>query len=108
MSKKSKHIHKYIRVNGKHVKIFKCAFPDCVFSLNFGQFELLLGRYGLCNGCNSQFIITEDNLNEDEPKCINCKFKSVIGNNISQSLNDNIEEITITDLDGFLEIKGLL
>lgn len=103
MAKRNKHIHKFIRVNGKHVKIFKCAFPDCNFILNSGQFEILLGRYGLCNSCNEKFIMTEDSLNEDLPLCINCKFKSTI-NSVT---NAKVDELTIEDLDGFLSIKGI-
>lgn len=109
MSKKNKHIHKLIKVNGKHIKLFKCAFPDCSYYLNQGQFELLLGKYSICNNCGSKFIMNEDSLNEDLPNCVECKLKAIISNNVSNSLTKQLaEEITITDmLDGYLDIKGI-
>lgn len=107
---KKKHIHRFFRVKGKYTYIFKCAFPDCVFSLNPGQFELLLGRESLCNECDNKLIMTEDSLEENYPKCIKCKFKyiSIINKDSNNNPTSKSEEMSITDtLDGFLEMKGI-
>lgn len=105
MSKKDKHIHKLFRVNGKHNKMFKCAFPDCVFLLHPGQFEILIGRYSLCHSCNNKFVITEQSLDEDMPICDDCRFKTVM---TKIGIDENIvEEVTIDALDDFLSIKGM-
>lgn len=98
---KQKHIHKYIRVNGKFTKIMKCADIHCTFFIHQSQFEILLGRISLCNECGLEFIITIDDLELDLPKCASCKLKKALG------LNRSTDVIEINDLDNFLSLKGI-
>ncbi len=103
---KSKHIHKYFKVNGTNHKIFKCDLDNCSFFIHPGLFGTLIGKVSHCNKCNEHFRMTELSINEDLPICDDCRLNIAI-KNLNKNNEEIIDEVTINDLDDFLEIKGL-
>lgn len=68
--------HKFIQVIGKYIKVWRCAYYDCSFSLHNSMKEMLLGRASKCWNCDTEFRIDERNLDEEMPMCSTCYLKS--------------------------------
>lgn len=74
-NKRKKHTHKFLRVNRKYVKIWKCALPDCNYFIHASMDAIILGKRSICWECDSEFTIDENNLDEDNPTCLSCDLK---------------------------------
>lgn len=73
----SKHVHKYIRVSIRFAMIWKCANPDCSHFMPPHLNGILVGRYSICWQCNDKFVLDDDALSEDMPRCADCRLKDV-------------------------------
>ena len=68
-----KHVHKYMRQQLKHIKVWRCALPDCSHWMPPYLEEMIIGRTSLCWECSEQFTLDEDAIAEDMPRCIKCR-----------------------------------
>jgi hypothetical protein len=71
--KKANHIHKYRLVDIGFSKVQSCAVPNCPHFMPAHLSKLLIGRASICWECDNEFNMTEDNLKEEFPRCMNCK-----------------------------------
>lgn len=77
MSKGSqKHVHKYMQTQLKHVKVWRCALPDCNHWMPPNLDNLLVGRSSICWGCAEKFTLDEIALMDEMPKCFGCRIQS--------------------------------
>ena len=67
-SSKEQHIHTYERPRWNR-NIYRCIAPDCS---HYIQKKLLLGKYGKCPECGSQFILDREKLLRAKPRCDFC------------------------------------
>jgi hypothetical protein len=74
----AKHTHKYIRATLKYASVWRCALPDCTHFIPKHQEPLIEGRYSFCWGCGERFILDEDALKEDMPRCFTCRHPSLV------------------------------
>jgi len=74
----TKHIHKYMRQQLKHVNVWRCGLPTCNHWMPPNLEELLLGRASICNECGVTFPLDEDSMLEDMPRCFKCRHKDEI------------------------------
>ena len=68
-----KHTHRFVRVSGKFVRVWKCADPDCRYLVNQTQEYHVLGNSSLCWGCGAKFVMDEDAMQMDQPECVACR-----------------------------------
>lgn len=75
---RSKHTHKFICVGrrGYDSKIWKCALPDCTWFVHLGLSHVMLGKPSTCWECDETFLINDDSLKDDMPKCADCMFRN--------------------------------
>lgn len=68
-----RHTHRYLRtfpnVNRKEA-IWACTIDGCSHYIPYNT--TVLGRYSLCWNCGEKFMITGDNLSQDQPICPDC------------------------------------
>lgn len=62
------HIHTYERPRWNR-SIYRCIDPSCS---HYIQKRLLVGKYGKCPECGSQFILDREKLLRARPKCDFC------------------------------------
>lgn len=70
----AKHTHQYTKVTGKFTFVWKCADPDCKHFVYGAQEYIVLGRASICWECRQKFTMDEDSMQEDMPRCIDCKL----------------------------------
>jgi hypothetical protein len=71
--KVKKHVHRYFRSHGKHVSVWKCSDMHCPHYVHYSQSYVLISRASICWGCGREFPLDEDALEEDMPRCIECR-----------------------------------
>lgn len=70
MSKKNKHIHKYVRRKLRDAIVYACVLPGCP---HYILPEFLEGRIALCNRCPDKiFVITKAAAKLEKPHCEDC------------------------------------
>ena len=67
------HTHKYIKSSGKFVKSWRCALPDCKHFMHVNLEHLVEGRVSICWTCDAEFVLDEDAMKEDMPRCFTCR-----------------------------------
>ena len=80
-----KHAHKFLRVPAKKTRTWTCT--ECSWFVHEGLAHVLIGKEGVCWGCEDVFTITEAALDEDKPRCDNCRV-GVSDEVIQQMLRD--------------------
>jgi hypothetical protein len=76
-SRNSAHTHKYIKVMGTYVYVWRCADPGCVHFVYKPQEFIISGRYSICWGCGLRFIMDDKSMEEDMPRCLECRNPSI-------------------------------
>lgn len=76
-------VHRLLRVKGS-TKMYRCAHPRCQYQTSK---EFLLGKYSLCNFCESQFTITRKSLRLARPHC-GCQSKGFVKDDILDMLRE--------------------
>lgn len=71
----AKHPHKLILMNKK---TWRCTLEGCAFFVHLGLAHILVGKTGICWGCNEQFMIDEYALKEEMPRCTDCRVAKPI------------------------------
>lgn len=67
-----KHIHKYVRVKSSEratKTFFKCAIAGCVHKV---EKSFAIGRFSICNRCDSTFVLDQRALDLAKPHCLKC------------------------------------
>jgi len=77
----AKHPHLLILMNKK---TWKCALEGCGFFVHLGLAHILIGKTAICWDCQEKFMVSEESLKEEKPRCYECKT----GVNIEQYLKD--------------------
>jgi hypothetical protein len=76
-----KHTHKYIRTQpeGAYKRVWACADPECnhIMPLHL-EYYLLAARGSVCWQCGMKFILDEEALKEDMPRCVECRLRDMI------------------------------
>lgn len=69
-----RHVHKFVCVSNVfyHSRIWKCAFPECVWFVHLGLAHVMLGKLSFCWQCDEPFVMTEDHLTQERPICTKC------------------------------------
>jgi hypothetical protein len=95
----AKHTHRYIKIGGNYTPLWKCAEPDCKFFVYTAQENVIVGRFSQCWGCGLKFIMDEDAMKEDQPRCFACRHPEFnlsdddIAEKLKEALKDEIEVI---------------
>ncbi len=99
---KEKHVHTYAlykKRSRKHKnpdtgyipfdrRWFECRAPKCTHYIEASR---LVGKASLCNGCGQEFILTRDDLERWEPKCLHCsKTKKGVAAAAAKNILDNL------------------
>lgn len=69
----AEHTHRYIKVGGKYASCWKCGDPACTHFVYVTQAYIIEGRYSMCWECGQKFVMDEDAMMEDMPRCFNCR-----------------------------------
>ena len=72
---KYQHTHRFVKVNGKRIKFWRCSLDGCRFLVYHATEEILLGRNSVCWDCGREFSMTDKNLTEEFPICVLCRSK---------------------------------
>jgi len=96
---KNRHIHKFMRVSvtaRNNRFAWKCALPDCSFFVYEKQKEHVEGKEAICWQCGDTFRIDINAMEEELPRCIQCRnpelVKAVIGPTIDDYLAERIKQ----------------
>jgi len=91
-TKKSDHIHKFIRVDYKTgYKAFKCILPNCAFILDV---KASIGREVICWSGDHIFILTSKHIKQRRPKCNKCTTRWAGGaKEVDQESIDNLKNM---------------
>lgn len=73
----AKHTHRYIKIGGKYTPLWKCADGDCRHFVYLAQENVIVGRFSLCWECGLKFIMDEDAMKEDQPRCHECRRNEI-------------------------------
>lgn len=73
MTGSKKHIHKYMRVQLKFAKVWRCSLPDCYHYMPPHMEEMLIGRKSICWSCGNHFPLDEIAMKEEMPNCFSCR-----------------------------------
>lgn len=74
MAKAKRHVHKYRKVDLGYANVYACSLPDCPHYMPKHMEKILEGKYSFCWGCDEKFVMDEDALKMEHPKCINCRL----------------------------------
>jgi len=80
----AKHPHLLLLVNKK---TWKCNLEGCGFFVHLGLAHILIGKQAICWSCEERFVVSEDSLKEEKPRCNECKI-GVSEDVIEQMLKD--------------------
>lgn len=50
-------------------RYYECKHPKCTHYIEASR---LVGKATLCNGCGKEFLLSRDDLDRVEPKCLHC------------------------------------
>lgn len=78
--KKYNHTHKYIKTHipaltSVNCEQWKCSISGCVHFLPTNC--TVVGRLSICHQCDDKFVMTNNQLEMNEPICNDCKFKFI-------------------------------
>jgi hypothetical protein len=69
-------------------RYFECKLPKCTHYIEASR---LVGKASLCNGCGQEFLLSRDDLERVEPKCLHCsKTKKGAAASTAKSILDNL------------------
>jgi hypothetical protein len=75
MAVAKRHRHKYHRIDiGMGTPVWKCALPDCSHYMPKHMEGLLNGKNSTCWECGADINLNPSNMEEDKPKCDNCRL----------------------------------
>jgi len=63
-----RHTHKYHNVNG----IWMCALANCTHFMPKNVADNVVGKNSICWDCGNEFILDDNNMKNEKPKCFNC------------------------------------
>jgi hypothetical protein len=66
----AKHPHLLVLINKK---TWKCALEGCGFFVHLGLAHVLIGKQAICWNCEERFVVSEESLKEEKPRCLECK-----------------------------------
>lgn len=66
--------HKYYHADLPFGKVWACALSGCNHHMPQHYEPLLNGKYSLCWECGEKFILTPLNMQDDQPRCTDCKL----------------------------------
>lgn len=76
LKKKQNHVHKLRRhVYETGNKVFFCTLPDCNYKIDCA---LALGKTALCNRCDKEFRMDENQIRRAKPHCDECSKRRVV------------------------------
>jgi formylmethanofuran dehydrogenase subunit E len=70
-----KHVHKYMRFGptpAMSYYIWKCV-DGCAHFIHEKQEFYVVGRKSICWGCGEEFVMDEDAMKEEMPRCVTCR-----------------------------------
>lgn len=74
---RKQHTHKYQRMQFKYSgKVWACRLPDCNHFMPRDLEDTMEGKYSLCWSCGEQFMLTEKAMEDEQPKCDECRKKT--------------------------------
>lgn len=62
------HVHTYVRLKSRKDH-YKCNDPYCT---HIAHKELIEGKANKCPFCQTEFVLSKDDLRRAKPRCINC------------------------------------
>jgi hypothetical protein len=69
-----KQLHKYHRIVVAGNKVWACALSDCTHYMPKHMEDMVLGKKSMCWQCDKVFILDNDAMQEDKPRCIECRL----------------------------------
>jgi hypothetical protein len=69
-----KHVHQFMRISGKHVSTWRCAIDGCKWFVHQGLAHVIQGKRSICWQCGAEFTVTEEAMQDDMPKCEECRL----------------------------------
>ena len=73
MSTKAKrHRHKYHRIPYSGTTVWACALSDCPHYMPKHMESILPGKATYCWGCETEMLLSPENMKKDKPICPNC------------------------------------
>lgn len=79
-----KHTHKFLRIPSKRTHTWTCT--ECSWFVHEGLSHILLTKDAECWSCGDTFRMTELAMEDDRPRCDNCRGVS------SDSINQMLRE----------------
>jgi hypothetical protein len=80
--KDSHEVHKYHRISLHYAQVWACALPKCRHHMPAYLTPTLLGKASICWSCGNEFILDEENMKHEQPKCLSCsspvKFDNIL------------------------------
>lgn len=73
-NKAKRHVHRYRKIKLSYTLAWACALPDCTHRIPVADEESILGKFSICWQCGEQFILNNNSLLEDNPRCSKCKL----------------------------------
>jgi hypothetical protein len=70
-----KHIHQFLRVPAKKTHTWTCT--RCSWFVHDGLAHILLTKDSICWGCEDIFRMSEAAMEEDKPRCDDCRGSGV-------------------------------
>lgn len=68
-----KQLHKYHRIEVAGAKVWACALSDCTHYMPKHMEQIVLGKKSICWSCDAQFSLDEEAMQEDKPRCWQCR-----------------------------------
>lgn len=131
MAKKRTHIHQYRRIYpnsfgvgpiNKLRGVWGCALPDCTHYMPHNVANQVEGKGSLCNSCMEPFVLDDDNMKEDRPRCYDCRnpdpdrivldadfdFERAEAKSfVATTQNKPLEEVTEAEIDRMIQLRRL-
>lgn len=95
------HRHKYYKGKlGETHKVWYCGLPDCTHYIPKHMESMANGKISTCWGCGADITLNPTNMEEDYPKCENCR----LGLDSDEVLAEEIANAPLSDaLKNFFE-----
>ncbi len=70
-----RHTHKYHRVKLGRISVWACALTheDCTHHIPNYMENAIINRKSICWECDSEFVLDENSILADKPKCKDCR-----------------------------------
>ena len=104
MAKSKRHTHKYHKVLMGYISVWTCALPNCLHYMPKHMEQMVLGKATYCWGCDTEMILTPQNMSDDKPLCVDCKKRQ---SNLIQSIQEDTLDVDTTTIEEILREKGL-